>query len=168
MPQLRTKALFWETSTDREKDKPKFTLKLEDHTVDGVVYKSAYQIFLNASTEYEAGSQIAGSWNMWEKLSQVEWFKTGRKGNANSAQHIGLEEWRRHKRIKDIDEQITNLKKKAEAGDVAASKAVIAHLKEQEKEIQKAKQKPKPRQTSASNMVADFMREKEQREAGIK
>lgn len=157
MAKIKTKALFWETSTNREKDQPKFTLKREDHEVNGVVYRSAYQVFMDATTEYEAATEIAGSWYAWEHLSEIEWFKTGKKGNSAMNAHIGLVEWRRHKSLKELDEQISNLKKKAKSGDVSASKAVIAHLKEQEKIRNKPPEK-ELKKNSTSNMVADFMK----------
>ena len=76
MTRLTTRGLFWETSCNRERDKPKYTLKLEDHEVDGVIYESAYQIFMNARTEYDAGVQIAGSFYNWQNLCECKWFKS--------------------------------------------------------------------------------------------
>lgn len=152
---MRLKSLFWETSEEREL--AKFTLKLEDHYVEeeDKTYPSAYQIFMQARTEYEAGIEIVGSFHLWDKLISQKWFLTG-KGCQAAYSHIGLEEWRRHKRLKDYSEQIKNLKKKAAAGDTAAAKAVLQITEKAEKESRVGRPKKKSPGDPAKNLVADF------------
>lgn len=126
---MPSKSLFLETASD--KSTVKWTLKKKAHTLNGVEYPSAYEAYMNADTEYEAGCIICGDYEHWENLQKLQWFLKGKKEPANS--HLGLEVWRKHKKLKDITEQVKNLKDKAESGDTTAAKAVLAMLKEADK-----------------------------------
>ena len=69
----------------REKFTPLYTLKDEDHEVEGVVYKSARNIYLaqRDPTEYEAAQVLFGSWRHWKfMVKSCKWFR------------IKVEEWR--------------------------------------------------------------------------
>lgn len=154
-----TKALFFESSKTelREKYPPKWTLKLEDYQPEGFdePLTSAYQIYMNSNSEYEAATTICRDMHEWENLCKTTWFLKG--GVHPAACHIGLETWREHKRLKDIDEQIRNLKVKAEAGDTAAAKAIIQLHKEAEKTT-KAGRPRKDKEDPVSADIRNFMK----------
>ena len=132
----KTKGLFIDSSTNPETDLPKFTLRLDDLEKEGEVYRSAYKIYMNSATEWEAAMEICnGDFQAWENLLKLKWFTVGR--NKVAPAHIGLDEWRRHKAMKDINDQVHNLKAKAESGDTNAAKAVIQFIEKADKEVKK-------------------------------
>lgn len=159
MAKTKTRTIFFETSNPDLRDKypPRFTLKLEAHKPDDwhEELPSAYQVYMNANSEYEAAIQICGNFKDWEILCRTKWFMKGRL--APAVTHYGLEMWREHKRLKDIDEQIRNLKTKAENGDTAAAKAVIQLLKEAEKTT-KAGRPQKDKEDPVSAQIKNFMK----------
>lgn len=156
MPAYKTKALFFESSTNWKKDKPQFNLKKEDHEYEGIEYKSAYRIFMDACTEYEAGMIICdGDLENWETLCSRQWFLKGRCDPAPC--HLGLLVWRKHKKLKDINEQVQNLKEKAKSGDTAAAKAVLAMLKEADKIQEKGRPK-KTQETPLEKHAKNFLK----------
>lgn len=63
-----TQALFWETRT--EGYTPVFTLKDQDHTVNGVTYKSLRKVYMEIAdpTEYEFAQVVFGSWEHWQTI----------------------------------------------------------------------------------------------------
>lgn len=73
-----TKGLFFETSTteQRKQFQPPFTLKEEDHEVDGVLYKSLHRMYVTAGdiTEYAVAQEALGSWAHWKRLTSCDWF----------------------------------------------------------------------------------------------
>lgn len=68
MGRYLTQALFWETRTDGYT--PIFTLKDDDHTVDGVTYKSLRKTYVDIAdpTEYEFAQIVFGSWEHWQTI----------------------------------------------------------------------------------------------------
>jgi hypothetical protein len=76
-----TESLFWETSRDRNTYKPHFTLKPLAHKG----YPSLKLLYLQYQdpTEYTFAIGVFGSWQHWELLTSLDWFKP----------HI--EEWRK-------------------------------------------------------------------------
>ena len=75
----RTRSIFFETSEPglREQYPPLYTLKDEPHTIYGVTYPSARQIYLEERdlTEYSAAMKLLGSWRHWKWLCSVQWFQ---------------------------------------------------------------------------------------------
>lgn len=73
--QRLTKSLFFEESEDRSL--VVYTLKDQDHTVDGVVYPSLYRLFMQAEDllEYEFAVSNLDGWEHWQMLKSCSWFK---------------------------------------------------------------------------------------------
>lgn len=72
---MRTTSLFWEVRRDRAEDanfQPLFTLKDEDHEVDGHYFFSLKKIYMEydhvPGLEYDFAKDIFGSWDHWQKL----------------------------------------------------------------------------------------------------
>lgn len=72
-----TNALFFELTTPDTRDKALFTLKDENHTVDGVEYLSLKQAFVtcNDPTEYEFANRFLGGWSHWIELQESSQLK---------------------------------------------------------------------------------------------
>jgi hypothetical protein len=70
---ILTEALFWETNRDREAYAPLFTLKPVEH----MGCPSLKQIYLEHRdpTEYTFAMSVFGSWQHWEALTSLIWFK---------------------------------------------------------------------------------------------
>ena len=84
-----TKALFFELTLPDSRQHAVFTLKEDDHEVDGVVYRSLKRLFLQYDdpTEYEFAKNELGGYKHWKELcSQKE-----------IAEHI--EEWREERDV---------------------------------------------------------------------
>jgi len=74
---LKRGLFFEQTSPDaRSRFTPPFTLKEEDHEVDGVIYRSMRRMYLEYSdpTEYEFATAVLGSWDHWTELCDTAWF----------------------------------------------------------------------------------------------
>lgn len=156
-----TKGLFIDSCPkDKVQEyKPKWTLRLEDYEQDGVVYKSAYQLYMNSSTEFEAAMILMdGLYEKWKKLQNVKWFLNGRDSTAPA--HIGLEAWREHKQLQDYTRQIKNLEEKAANGDTNAAKAVIALIEKADKQSKAGRPKKDKVDDPIKGMVADFQKAK--------
>jgi len=78
MPKL-TQGLFFEMTSpeDRERLKPKYTLKERDHTFKGTKYKSMHNIYMSMDdpTEYSFVMKTLGNWKHWKALCKLSWFK---------------------------------------------------------------------------------------------
>lgn len=72
MAMWHTKGLFYETSLpeDRESMGTAWTLKEDDHNVDGKVYKSMKKLYVAMEdvTEYDFAQATLGSYKHWERL----------------------------------------------------------------------------------------------------
>ena len=69
------KSLFWENKeTDFEGI---YTLKDNDHVVDGKVYPSLYKLYMQEEdlTEYDFATKHLDSWAHWQLLQSKEWFQ---------------------------------------------------------------------------------------------
>lgn len=68
------KALFFETAI--EKDRVLYTLKPEDHTVDGRTLPSLRRLFLEVGddTGYLFAEKYLGGWPHWKRLMSCNWF----------------------------------------------------------------------------------------------
>lgn len=73
--QRLTKGLFFEESTDR--NTVVYTLKDQDHTVDGVTYPSLYRLYMESDdlTEYSFAVSYLDGWEHWQMLCRCSWFK---------------------------------------------------------------------------------------------
>lgn len=71
-----TKALFFE-KTLADKSTCVYTLKDDDHTVDGKTYKSLYKLYMdtNDPTEWRFATTYLDGWEHWEILCECSWFK---------------------------------------------------------------------------------------------
>lgn len=74
---MRTTSLFWEVRKDRAEDAdfiPLFSLKEEDHEVNGHYFFSLKKIYLSydhvPSLEYDFAKDVFGSWEHWLKLTK--------------------------------------------------------------------------------------------------
>mgnify|MGYP000403893104 CR=1 FL=1 len=86
-----TKALFFEQSLVGEtRHYAIYTLKDDDHIVDGVVYKSLKKLFLECEdpTEYEFATTYLGGWKHWVNMQGVNDLKPF------------IEEWREEYNVK--------------------------------------------------------------------
>lgn len=73
---LLTKALFYETTLE-DKYGVLFTLKDDDHVVNGIIYQSLYRLYMeeNDPTEYNFATKHLGGWGHWMMLCECNWFK---------------------------------------------------------------------------------------------
>lgn len=106
------------------------------HTVSPPIYTmredthkglpSAYRIYMDAQSEYEAAMILVGSWNHWLRLLKVNAFMKGEEGA-----HLwnGLEAWREEKGIKDRAVAYNQLKVSAATGNVQAQKMIFDGMK---------------------------------------
>lgn len=71
---LLLRELFWEHADN--KANAIYTLKDEDHEVDGVQYQSLYRLFMakNDPTEYLFAMEYLDGWSHWTALSQASFF----------------------------------------------------------------------------------------------
>ena len=85
-----TKGLFFELTLPETRKHAIFTLKEEDHEVDGVVYRSLKRLYLQYDdpTEYEFAVNELGGWKHWQELCS----------QSDIAEHI--EEWRDEQEIR--------------------------------------------------------------------
>lgn len=68
-----TQALFYDKLWNA--DLGVYVLQEEDYTSEaGKTYPSAYQIILQASSEYDAMRKLVGSSEQWDKLKALDWF----------------------------------------------------------------------------------------------
>lgn len=68
-----TEALFWETSRDRLKYPPVFSLKDEGHE-DLPSLKAEY-LRISDPTEYRFATEVLGSFSHWKLLQSLSWFQ---------------------------------------------------------------------------------------------
>lgn len=94
-----SKALFFELTLPATRQHAVFTLKEDDHTVDGVTYKSLKKLFLSYDdpTEYKFASECLGGWQHWKELQSVK----------EIAAHI--ESWREERDIRLQSMGVTRL-----------------------------------------------------------
>lgn len=118
MGRYRTESLFHETkrASVEENYPPVYTLKSFPHR--GL--PSAYQIYMNATNEYDAAMQLVGDMRHWRRLCGLKWFMEGLEDKSFE----GLLQWREDKKMKDEAEAIKLLKEQAENGSVTAQKTL--------------------------------------------
>lgn len=69
-----TKGLFYELTLPDTRDHCLFTLKDENHEVDGITYMSLKQAFLlcDDPTEYEFANKYLGGWGHWKAIQETK------------------------------------------------------------------------------------------------
>lgn len=89
------KPLFLETAVD--KSKAFYTLREEDALYKGVVYPSAYKIYMSCADEYAAAVKIVLSISHWKFMCNSRWFMDGM-----ADRHIfdGVLSWREDLKMK--------------------------------------------------------------------
>lgn len=68
-----TESLFFETNRDRRAYKPLFTLKPQEHK--GLPSLKEIYLSYRDPTEYKFAREVLGSWQHWELLTSLSWFK---------------------------------------------------------------------------------------------
>lgn len=68
-----TESLFFETNKNRDHRAPVFTLKPVEHK--GLPSLKQLYLSYNDPTEYEFAMNVFGSWQHWELLCSLTWFK---------------------------------------------------------------------------------------------
>lgn len=99
---LFLKELFWELAGNKEN--AVYTLKDEDHEVNGVVYPSLYRLYMetNDITEYQFACRYLHSWKHWEALSTAPFFQSY------------VAEWRRELEVRQRSEALATIMKSAQ------------------------------------------------------
>ena len=70
-----TQALFFEYRFQTTSDTvAPYCLKMNDHTLKGITYRSMYLIFVSCDSEYEAAIKLLGNYSHWCKLKECSWF----------------------------------------------------------------------------------------------
>jgi hypothetical protein len=71
------KAIFFEEAVNVERPDVVYTLKVEDHTYDGVFYPSLHKLYVDFEdpSEYEFCKKYLDGWSHWKKLIECNWFK---------------------------------------------------------------------------------------------
>jgi hypothetical protein len=114
---MATNGLFWERRHCNvafyRGVPPPYTLKRQDHLIDGVTYKSMYLIYMTCATEYEAAMKLVGTLPHWQKLCKSPWF------------YDELLKWREDMRLRDEAMAKQILLAAAKEGDLSAARSVI-------------------------------------------
>jgi hypothetical protein len=119
--------LFYEFNKARHDEYPPlYTMKESEWT--GL--PSAYQIFMNSESEYEAAMKLVGSWTHWNKLLKCKPFMSG---SEDSGSWTGMAAWREEKEIRNKSLAFNQLKISAAQGNVPAQKLIYEGEKGQAK-----------------------------------
>ncbi len=98
-----TKSIFWEFDQTENRAASVYTLKDEDHTVDGVVYPSLRRLYIHEAdlTEYNFAVRYLDGWSHWKKIKNQGWFRDYYK------------EWREELEVKVQAAALANIAEKA-------------------------------------------------------
>lgn len=107
-----TKALFYELTLPATREHAQFTLKEEDHEVDGKVYVSLKRLYMSCDdpTEWDFAMAHIGGWQHWKALQE----------SVDLAPHI--QSWREEKEVYYRSKGVKSLLASAEEGNFQASK----------------------------------------------
>lgn len=107
-----TKALFFELTLPATRQNAIFTLKEDDHTVDGVLYKSLRKLFLACDdpTEYQFATQHLGGWTHWKQMQDSPVLQPY------------IADWREERDVMLRSKGILGMMEQAEEGNMQASK----------------------------------------------
>ena len=139
-----TKGLFVEICTGG-RVKPLYTLKSRTFEKNGIVYPSAYLIYMNSVDEYDAAMKLVGSLDHWRTLCACEWFM---HGGLVGTSFDGLIRWREDMEARDRSEAKKALIMAQAEGNVAAAR----YLHEKSGVVKKAPAKKK-RDNSSSSVI---------------
>lgn len=82
---------------------------------------SAYLIYMNSDSEYDAALKLVGSWQHWQKLLKSKAFLSG----TDAGQWTGVQAWRDEKEFKDRAVAYDQLRVNAATGNVQAQKMIF-------------------------------------------
>lgn len=114
----RTASLFAETTRDNTKSP---VLTLMDYEKNGL--PSAYLLYMESETEFDAAMKIVGSMPHWRKLCAAPWFM---KGDLDR-NFTGLEQWRKDMAMRDANAAMKVLRSKVSDGDARASQFLLQY-----------------------------------------
>ena len=114
----RTASLFLETT--RDSNMPP-VLTLMDYNKNGL--PSAYLIYMESETEYDAAMKIVGSMNHWRKLTATPWFLNGDPDRG----FTGLEQWRRDMAMRDANMAMSILRSRVADGDQKSAQFLLTY-----------------------------------------
>lgn len=108
-----SKALFYEKTQPDEREFTIYTLKDEDHIVDGRTFVSLYKLYMSSedSTEYEFATTHLGGWAHWEDLMNTVWFKPY------------IARWRREHEVRAKAKALNKIRSIAKSNDKEAFQA---------------------------------------------
>lgn len=112
----RTASLFFETTSDEQLE-PVFTLR--DYEKRGL--PSAYLLYMESETEYDAAMKLVGSMGHWRTLCAKPWFMTGDPDKGI----MGLEQWRLDMAARDSTQAMTVIKDFVSNGDKQAAQFLL-------------------------------------------
>ena len=92
---------------------------------------SAYQIYMESESEYEAAIKLVGSWTHWKLFLECKDFFEG--PSRSGIGWTGVKSWREEKEIQDAARAYQQLKVSAEMGNVQAQKEIWANLTKSKK-----------------------------------
>lgn len=124
---FRTDNLFVEKKKDA-KYPFVYTLAEVSKEIDGVVYPSVYEIYMDSVDEYDAAMRIVGSVAHWNKLCGCKWFMQGWPGYPA---HRGLQAWREDMKSRDLSLAKSVLMDAAKKGSHAAAKTLSDVVKQE-------------------------------------
>lgn len=104
---MLTQKLF----SEFDKDAP-YTMKHESYSK----YKSAYEIYMESTDEYEAALSLVSNMVHWEKLCGLDWFMNG----FPDKNIRGLKDWREDMKRRDASIAKKQLMSEAKLGNVSA------------------------------------------------
>lgn len=113
----RTNLFLEFNKTRHEYSPPIYTMRELPHK--GLL--SAYLIYMNSDSEYEAALKLVGSWQHWEKLLKSKAFLSG----ADTGQWTGVQAWRDEKETRDRAVAYNQLRVNAAQGHVQAQKMIF-------------------------------------------
>ena len=146
----RTASLFAETTRDNTKTP---VLTLMDYEKNGL--PSAYLLYMESETEFDAAMKIVGSMPHWRKLCAAPWFM---KGDLDR-NFTGLEQWRKDMAMRDANAAMKVLRSKVSDGDARASQFLLQYSTKGE--IAGGKTKAKARKPKLESTAAYQRNEQE-------
>lgn len=148
--QLITKNLFLENAY-ADKSQAIYTLKDEDHTLNGKDYPSLYLLYMNLEdqTEYEFANTYLYSWEHWKILQNCTWFIPY------------ITRWREELSLKILRRHLLAIEEKAASGDSLSRKYIIERGWEKAPELKKRAKKQdqsQPNTIPSDVLKSDFER----------
>jgi len=146
--------IFYEFNKTRHEDYPPLYTMREDEWKG---LPSAYRIYMESDSEYEAAMKLVGSWAHWQRLLKCKPFING---GEELGIWMGLDQWREEKAIQDKAFALNQLKISAAGGNVQAQKIILEGDKGKRGRPSKAEvAKAAAKQAEHSNQIkSDFKR----------